>query len=172
MPYAEFLDRASRFLRAEDMVTLGGARLSIPEDGSMPKAAGASPLLARYYRWELGLRNELARLRAGRLQKPADRFTRPGEPEWDAARAAQAAFQAEDPLQGELLLERERWLFIESLTINKHFDMEYLAGYALLVQAMERRARFVAERGQEGYRTVYGSVLETADYRDESGEKS
>jgi hypothetical protein len=44
--------------------------------------------------------------------------------------------------------------------------------YALLLQVLERRARFAAERGQESYRTVYKSVLETADYRDESGEKA
>lgn len=170
LPYAEFLDRASRFLSPKDLETLVGARLSIPEDGAPPAATAASPLLGRYYRWELALRNELARLRAGRLQKPLERHLRPGEPEWDAARAAQAAFQAEDPLQGELIIERERWAFVESLAVNRFFDMEYLVAYGLLTQALERRARFAVERGQEGYGTVYRSVLETADYRDESGE--
>jgi len=170
--YAEFLDRASRFLSAKDDATLRGARLFIPEDGSFPTAAGSSPLLSRYYRWELSLRNELARLRAGRLQKQADRHVKPGDPEWDGVKTAQAAFQCDDPLQGELLLERERWAFVESLSVNRFFDIEYLVAYALLLQAQERRARFAVERGQEGYRTVYASVLETADYRDESGEKA
>ncbi|MBU1080856.1 MAG: DUF2764 domain-containing protein [Spirochaetes bacterium] len=170
MPYEEFLDRASRFLSGKDLDTLRGAALSIPEDGSPPAAAGASPLLGRYYRWELSLRNELARLRAGRLQKQADRYVKPGEPEWDGLRVAQAAFQADDPLQGELSIERERWSFIESLSVNRFFDMEFLVAYALFLQALERRARFAVELGQEGYRTVYRSVLETADYRDESGE--
>jgi len=170
MPYAEFLDRASRFLSGKDLKTLSGARLSLAQDGSFPPAAAASTLLTRYYRWELALRNELARLRAGRLQKPLERHLRPGEPEWDGAKAAQAAFQAEDPLQGELTIERERWAMIESLAVNKFFDMESLLAYGLLTQALERRARFAVERGQEGYGTVYRSVLETADYRDESGE--
>ncbi|HUW68924.1 MAG TPA: DUF2764 family protein [bacterium] len=164
------MEQASRFLSAKDMAVLSGARLFLPEDGSFPVSVSSSPLLARYYRWELALRNDLARLRAGRLQKPVDKHVRPGEPEWDGARTAQAAFQADDPLQGELLIERERWSLIETLAVNKFFNMEYLIAYALHLQVLERRARFDIQRGQEGYRTVYRSVLDTADYRDESGE--
>ncbi len=151
---------------------LTGARFFIPEDGSFPASADSSPLLGRYYRWELALRNELARLRAGKLQKPVEKHVKPGDPEWDGLKTAQTAFQAEDPLQGELVIERERWAFIEALAVNRFFDMEYLVAYALFLQALERRARFAVERGQEGYRTVYSSVLESADYRDESGEKA
>jgi len=172
IPYDEFTDRASRFLSARDAATLASARLYLPEDGSFPAASGASTLLKRYYRWELSLRNELARLRAGRLQKPVEKHVKPGDPEWDGLKVAQAAFQAEDPLQGELLIERERWAFIEGLSVNRFFDMEHLVAYALLLQVLERRARFSAERGQESYRTVYKSVFETADYRDEYGEKA
>ena len=170
IPYAEFLDRASRFLSAKDAATLEGACLFLPEDGISPKVAAYSPLLARYCRWERSLRNELARLRAGRLQKPVERHLKPGDPEWDGLKTAQAAFQADDPLQGELLIERDRWSFIEALSVNRFFDIEYIVAYALLLQALERRARFDAELGQQGYRTVYRSVLDTADYRDESGE--
>ena len=97
-------------------------------------------------------------------------IVKPGEPEWDGLKVAQAAMQADDPLQGELLIERERWSFVESLAVGRFFDLEYLVSYALMLQALERRARFAAQRGQEGYETVYRSVLETADYRDESGE--
>lgn len=170
LSHEAFMEQASRFLTAKDLAVLGGARLFLPEDGSFPVTVSSSPLLARYYRWELALRNELARLRAGRLQKPVDRYVKPGEPEWDAQRTAQAAFQAEDPLQAELLVERERWSLIETLATNKFFSLEYLIAYALLLQVLERRARFDLQRGQEGYRAVYRSVLDTADYRDESGE--
>lgn len=170
IPYAEFLDRASRFLSAKDQATLEGAALFLPEDGISPKSAASSPLLARYFRWERSLRNELVRLRAGRMQKPVERHLKPGDPEWDGLKTAGAAFQADDPLQGELLIEHDRWSFIEALSVNRFFDIEYLVAYALLLQTLERRARFNAESGQQGYRTVYRSVLDTADYRDESGE--
>lgn len=170
--YTEFLERALRFLSEKDAAVLMSACLFIPEDGSFPVGAASSQLLSRYYRWELALRNELARLRAGKLQKPVEKHVKPGDPEWDGLKTAQAAFQAEDPLQGELVIEHDRWAFIEALAVNRFFDMEYLVAYSLFLQVLERRARFVVERGQEGYRTVYSSVLESADYRDESGEKA
>jgi hypothetical protein len=168
--YATFLEKSAAALSAKDMAILSEARLAIPMDGAIPPGAASSKLLARYYHWELSLRNELARLRAGKMQKPFEKYLRPGELEFDGVKAAQAAFQAGDPLQGELVIERERWSFLETLSINKYFDFEYIIAYSLLLQALERKAGFNTERGNEGYRTVYRSVLESADYRDESGE--
>ncbi len=163
------MERASHFLTPKDAALLGVARLFVPEDGVQPPVSAGSDFLSRYFRWESALRNELARLRAGRMQKSAERFLRQAAPEGDAQKTAQAAFQSGDPLQGELVIERDRWAFIESLAANHYFDLEFLLAYSLLVQVLERKARFNAEKGQEGYRTVYRSVLETADYRDESG---
>lgn len=170
LSHSDFLDQASRFLSKKDMDTLQEANFYIPEDGSFPASVSSSVLLGKYYRWELGLRNELARLRAQKLQKALDRYIKPGEPEWDAMRTAQAAFQTEDPYQAELLIEKERWAYIEALVSNHFFDMESLLAYGLLLQALERKARFVIELGQKGYNEVYNTVLETADYRNESGE--
>ncbi|MGD9938577.1 MAG: hypothetical protein AB7T74_02120 [Clostridia bacterium] len=168
--HADFMTRAAGQLKSRDFMILDSARLSIPADGQVPEAARGSTLLTRYFQWDASVRNELVRLRSQRLQKPADRHLKPGLPEWEGIKTAQAAFMADDPLQGELLIERDRWAFIEILAANHFFDMEYLVAYALKLQALERRQRFRTELGEEGYRTVYRSVLDTADYRDESGE--
>ena len=168
--YAEFLEKAAAALSVKDFALLSSASLAIPAGDVVPVGLASSKLLRRYHNWELSLRNELARLRAGRMQKPFDKYVRTGELEYDGVKAAQAAFQAGDPLQGELVIERERWNFLETLAINKYFDIEYIIAYSLLLQGLERKARFDAEKGNEGYRTVYRSVLDTADYRDESGE--
>ncbi|MFH2114966.1 MAG: hypothetical protein ABIJ86_10730 [Spirochaetota bacterium] len=168
--YTEFMARAAGQLKPRDFTILDSAKLSIPENGRAPEAARLSGLLTRYYQWDASVRNELVRLRSQRLQKPADRHLKPGLPEWEGIKTAQAAFLADDPLQGELLIERDRWAFIEILGANHFFNMEYLVAYALKLQTLERRQRFKAELGEEGYRTVYRSVLDTADYRDESGE--
>jgi len=170
--HADFMERASHFLSEKDAALLGVARLFVPGDGAPPPASAPSDFLSRYFRWESALRNELARLRAGRMQKSAEKFLRQAAPEGDAQRTAQAAFQAGDPLQGELAIEHDRWSYIELLASNHYFDIEFLMAYSLLLQVLERKARFNAEKGQEGYRTVYRSVLETADYRDESGENT
>ncbi|MBU0936706.1 MAG: hypothetical protein KKI09_12950 [Spirochaetes bacterium] len=168
--HAEFLERAGRYLKPADMATLASAALYIPEDGSAPLPASGLNLLRLYYRWERGLRNELVRLRAQRLQKPSDRHLKPGDVEWDALRVAQAAFAADNPLDGELLIEKERWLLIERLAVNAFFDMTYLAAYALKLQALTRRELFKPAEGEAGYQTVYTSVLQSADYRNETGD--
>jgi hypothetical protein len=168
--HADFMARAAGQLKPKDYQVLECAGLSVPQDGQAPEAARRSGLLTRYYQWDASVRNELVRLRSQRLQKPADRHLKPGLPEWEGIKTAQAAFAADDPLQGELLIERDRWAFIEILGANHYFDMEYLVAYALKLQALERRQRFRDALGEEGYRTVYRSVLDTADYRDESGE--
>lgn len=169
MSHAAFLASAARYLSKRDLETLRSVVLYVPSDGEPPQGALSSKMLRSYYKWEKSLRNELVRLRAGRL-KSGTKFLRPGTPEWDAGRVAQAAFQADDPLAGELVIERERWAYIDGLIINHYFDLESLCAYSLRLQALERRARFRAEEGERGYSTVYQSILETADYRDESGE--
>jgi len=169
LSHEEFMVRARRYLSRGDAELLAEARLHVPDDGSFPVRSLRSALLRRYYRWERALRNDLARMRATRMKKPVDAQLRPGDPEAEAARVAVAAFQAEDPLQGEMIIERERWAFIEGLAVNRIFDTEALCAYSLLLQALERRGRFRVDAGEAGYGTVYRSVLEAADYRDESG---
>lgn len=166
----DFLEKAGRFLKKADLDTLAATTLCIPDDGDTPLPAASLPLLKQYYRWERGLRNELVRLRAQRLQKAADKHLKPGDVEWDALRVAQAAFAADNPLESELLIEKERWTLIERLATNCFFDMNYLAAYALKLQALQRRERFKQAEGEAGYQTVYSSVLESADYRNETGD--
>jgi hypothetical protein len=168
--FEEFLEKAGRFLKPSDMETLAAAALFLPEDGDTPLPAAALPLLKQYYRWERGLRNELVRLRAQRMQKLADKHLKPGDVEWDALRVAQAAFAADNPLESELLIEKDRWSLIERLATNCFFDMNYLAAYALKLQALQRRERFKQAEGEVGYQTVYTSVLQSADYRNETGD--
>jgi len=161
--YASFLERSAVHLSKRDQAALVGASLAVPADGKDPEAARASRLLRNYYRWERALRNELARLRAGRLGTPAEKHLRPGDVEWDALRAAQAAFQAESPLDGELAIERERWTLLDRLLAGHYFDLEALLAYGLKLQALERMARFETERGRGAYGTVYRDILGGAD---------
>ena len=170
MSYGEFTERAARYLSSGDTCALEQACLQVPADGKTPSATTVVPLLAQYYRWERTLRNELVRLRSQRLHKSADLYLKPGDVEWDALRIAQAAFASDNPLEGELLIERDRWALIDRLATNHFFDMDYLAAYALKLQSLARRHRFEPATGEEGYKTVYRSVLDSADYRNQSGD--
>ncbi|MBN1243277.1 MAG: DUF2764 family protein [Spirochaetales bacterium] len=158
----EFLERCAIHLSPRDLAIVGDARPALPADGGLPAAAGRSRMLAAYYRWELALRNELARLRAGRLGQPAEKHVRPGSVEWDGLRAAQSAFQAESPLEGEIVMERERWNVVERLQVGHYFDTEALVAYGLKLRILERVARFEVERGKAAYGEIYDDILGAA----------
>jgi hypothetical protein len=170
IPYEEFIERASRNLNPGDFAAVAGATLGLQADGSIPESAAGVKLLESYYRRELAVRNELVRLRAQRLHKQADAYLKPGDADWESSRVALAAFGAETPLDGELTLEKERWNYLDGMSTNHFFDLDYLAAYALKLLSLTRRHRFQAQAGEEGYKTVYRSVLDTADYRNESGD--
>lgn len=176
-PLEEFLEKASRFLNQSDFEVLASASLFIPEagpdglgDGSALLPASRLPLLKAYYHWENCLRSELARLRAGRLRKPAEKYSLPGEVDWDALRVAQAAFAAENPLEAEMLIEKERWALIERLALNRFFDMSFLAAYSLKLQALARRERFRLVEGEAGYSAACSTVLQSITRRSQTGE--
>lgn len=178
-PLEEFLEKARRFLNQPDFEVLTSARLFIPEaypegrgNDRAPLPACRLPLLKSYYAWEACLRGELARLRAQRLRKAAEKYSLPGEVDWDALRVAQAAFAAENPLEAELLIEKERWALVERLSLNRFFDMNFLAAYALKLQALARRERFRPAEGEAGYSAAYSAVLQSIARRKQTGESA
>lgn len=174
-PYTgpEFLERAARHLAAEDLALLSGARLASEPEG-LPDP-GSSSLLAAYYAWERSVRNELARLRARRLGRSPEAYLRPAEASGrtladdDAARAAQAAFGAETPLEGELVLERERWAKLDALRGLSPFDLEGILAYRLQLAILERLARLRSGAGEARYKETYAAILGAAESTDMTG---
>ncbi|MCK7479647.1 MAG: DUF2764 domain-containing protein [Candidatus Moduliflexus flocculans] len=92
------------------------------------------------------------------LRNPFAPGTRSGE----GVRTAQAAAQCEDPLEGELVIEREKWAYVERLESGHYFDLEALTAYALKLRILERKARFEAERGEASYGAAYREILDSA----------
>lgn len=166
----EFLEKASRFLNQSDFEVLASASLFTPEAGRAPLPASRLSLLKSYYHWENCLRIELARLRAGRLRKPVEKYSLPGEVDLDALRVAQAAFAAENPLEAELLIEKERWALIERLALNSYFDLNFLAAYSLKLQVLTRRERFRQADGEAGYSVACSAVLQSITRSSQTGE--
>lgn len=157
-----FLDRCEGRMRDADFRVLEAAGETEAEDAETTRRARGSRVLSAFRTWDKALRNELARLRAHKQGKAPEKFLRPGDPEWDGIRTAQAAAQCEDPLEGELLIEREKWAYLERLESGHYFDLEALASYALKLRILERRARFEAERGESSYQTAYHEILDAA----------
>lgn len=177
-----FLENARRLLPKEIAGLLASARLLSEAETPSPEA-GESLLLGEYRYWERSLRNELARARARRLGRAVEAWVRPAGPSprppagpssaaglaGSAATAAQSALAAEDPLSGELLLERERWSLIDRLKTFHNFDLEVLVAYRLQLQILERLALLRPDTGEAGYRAAYADMLSPARSTDMTG---
>jgi hypothetical protein len=161
MSSADFVERCRRHLDAAALAIVEGAVLLSPP-GAPPAAASGSPLLRRYYAWERTVRNELARLRARRLERPAEPWIRPALRDGGAVRAAAAVFQSPSPLEAELLLEEERWTFIRTNAGLNAFDLDRIVAYRLELQVLERLARLREEQGQARYSETYAAILGAA----------
>ncbi len=155
-----FLELCARSLSHADLAVLESIALLSQSDAAPPSLGSA--LLDSYYLWERGLRNELAKFRARKLGLSPESYLREDADVGSSpARSAHAAFHASTPLEGELVLERERWAFVDGLAPIQKFDMESLAAYLLKLLILERLGGFAAGPGEAGYRKVYADIMES-----------
>ena len=155
MSYEDFLDAARPFLNEEENHSLVATRLE-------PSTDAPEGLATCFSQWEMSLRNDLVRLRAAQAGLVASSMLREGEPVLGTLDIAQEAMAASSPLEAELILDKERWQFIDELQTPHHFNMEFLRGYSLKLQILERHARFQEDEGFAAYRDIYARVLGAA----------
>ena len=129
----------------------------------------SQPALLRWYRWEIALRNTLARARAGSRGADAEPFLREipnlsvengGADTVECESVARAALAAATPLAGQETLDRARWSLFESLELGHPFSLDVVIAYALKLQLLERRALAAADRGREVLERIRGSAVE------------
>ena len=88
------------------------------------------------------LRNELVRVRAAYRKVDPAKYLRPdGYAGHSIYHIALAAHRNPSPLEGERLLDRERWNFLDELSFGHYFDPDFLIIYASKLLIMERWER-------------------------------
>jgi hypothetical protein len=95
--------------------------------------------LKRWISFEVALRNELVRARAGRKRiDPLKFIRREDAPSASISHVAMAAYRSVSILEGEKILDQARWEFLEGLGFEHYFDFDYLLIYALKLKILER----------------------------------
>lgn len=150
----DFLDICRRTMDKSDYASLETCSIGPAEGESDP--AG---LAGRYGRWETALRNALVRLRAKEQGLDEREFLRPGGEGFGVDEIAQAAVKTDSPLEAEHLLNRARWAFVDELSAGHIMDLEYLMGYYLQLQILERKESFREEEGFANYKKLYDDIL-------------
>jgi hypothetical protein len=111
--------------------------------------------------WERALRLNLAKERALKLKKEVQTADPPFFPQ-EAAIAASKAVDEKSPLDGEILLDKARWNAIDTIAGNENFSVNRVYAYYLKLLLLERRQAFNVEKGFAEYKTLYASILESA----------
>ena len=98
-----------------------------------------TPLLKKWHRFNLALRNELVRERSARMKVDPLKYLR-HDAYFSTAirRIAMAAYRTQNILEAEKLLDLERWRFLDEVSAMHNFDIGSLIVYALKLKILIR----------------------------------
>ena len=125
--------------------------------------ASGSAFIDGWREWEWALRLNLAKQRAIKTKRDYAVAVEPPVTPSEVAALAQRAIAVESPLEGELFLDRARWDAIEALQGNDFFDRNTVFAYMLKLLILQRHALFQIETGFSEYKSLYASILESAE---------
>ncbi|OIO79981.1 MAG: hypothetical protein COZ98_03950 [Candidatus Omnitrophica bacterium CG_4_8_14_3_um_filter_43_15] len=98
-----------------------------------------NPSLLQWQAFDTALRNELVKIRAGRIHKDPLVYLREGA-STDTGIAVIAANACRNPsiLDAEKYLDEQRWRFLDELLFGHYFDIDFLIIYALKLRILQR----------------------------------
>lgn len=97
------------------------------------------PTLNQWRAFDGALRNELVKVRSSRKKTdPAKYLRQDGFTEPSISHLALNAYRSPSILEGERMLDMERWRFLDELSIGHYFDLNVLIVYALKLMILER----------------------------------
>jgi len=167
MSSSAFKALAQSLMEEEDSVLLKYIHLD-PDSGdeipvSTEGAATGCNFIDGWRNWEHALRLNLEKSRAIKLKRDSLSMAEPPFYPADAAAAAHKAVNSEaSPLDTEISLDKARWGAIDSLAGNDYFDRNNVYAYLLKLMLIERRMLFNVDRGFDEYKSLYASIIESA----------
>ncbi len=97
------------------------------------------PTLKMWIEFEIGLRNELVKIRAGRKKiEPAKYLRSDGNSESSLYHIAMNSHRIPALLESEKFLDQERWRKLDELSFGHYFDLETLIIYCLKLNILWR----------------------------------
>ena len=161
MTSASFKAMAKYFLNDADSVFMDKLSLNpaFCEDGS------GSDFIDSWKEWERALKLNLSKERAIKLKKENTITAEPPFFPLEAAGAASKAIDEHSPLEGEIVLDKARWLAIDAFAGNDNFHRNAVFAYFLKLLLLERRQSFNVEKGFAEYKSLYASIVESAQHR-------
>lgn len=104
----------------------------------------SQPTLKKWVDFEVGLRNELVKVRAARKKiEPAKYLRRDGYSEIELYHIAIHSHRITALIESEKFLDQQRWSKLDGLSLGHYFDLEFLIIYYLKLRILLRWQNFV-----------------------------
>lgn len=142
--YDYFLTLCQEQLNRQDMALIKRASISPSEE-----IEDSFLTLREWKRFDITLRNEIAKNRARKFAKDPAQYLRGEYSDPFIVSYVQWVTTLDSPLEAERSLDQARWEKIEELGKWHYFDIDYLVTYALKLQILERWERMDSEKGME-----------------------
>jgi hypothetical protein len=162
----EFLAICRATLQPGDYAAV--SRLSLGIDPGLTGLA----VVDRWKAWLETLRGELARQRAQRLGRDAQKYAHIGGFIAQAQDLARAVLSESSPALAEQTLLRAAWAFLDDLEAGHNFDLERVVLYALKLKIAALKALRNRKDGAEKFSSIYTSIFSQHTTLTVSGERA
>ncbi|MDP3804864.1 MAG: DUF2764 family protein [Candidatus Omnitrophota bacterium] len=133
--YERFLETASRYIPEEDLEILKMSSIS----GEYAAIDNRQEALKKWHAFDTALRNELVKIRSSRKRvDPAKYLRHDGPYEASIAHIAMNAHRNPSILEGERMLDEDRWKVLDEFEAGHYFDLDILITYAHKLLILER----------------------------------
>lgn len=144
-PYEVFLDKCRQFLSESDykiitaLPDVGAPLVGAQRAGTRPAPTIGNDTIKKWVIFDTQLRNEFVKVRSGREHVDPSKYLRPDGSAYGAIpHIVLAAHRSHSILEGERLLDRERWNYLNELEFGHYFDIDILIIYAYKLKILER----------------------------------
>jgi hypothetical protein len=103
---------------------------------------GVAQTLHKWSSFNIALNNEIVKIRAARRHVAAEKYLRAdGYGSFDVTHIAIASHRSPSLIEGERILDRARWDYLEELSFGHYFDLDYLLIYLQKLLILQRWMR-------------------------------
>jgi len=131
----DFLERCQRLIPSRDYAFIKG----LPGPQQYSEYTGEQDTLRRWIDFDTALRNELVKLRASSKHIAAAKYLQ-AQNYLNLSLAQLASSAQRNPAlqDAEISLDRQRWAFLEELSLGHYFDLDFLIVYAYKLKILRR----------------------------------
>lgn len=151
----KFLDMCAGLIPAHDIEALRRAR----NIGADFLYQGPSQVLRKWCAFNIALNNEIVKIRAARRHIAAEKYLRQdGYGSFDVAHIAIASHRSASLIEGERIIDKARWDYLEGLSPGHYFDLDCLLIYLEKLLILERWHRINSADKKELLESVLTKV--------------